>query len=902
MIGAARVRWTALCSCAAACAVAGALAAPGAAADSHTGRAARRADAPARSTGSSHGASRPGAGRRSPDEPPLTATAPSETQGGEGAADSSPELDPLVSNGLASPTCAGATGGGQLSPASARNCETSGFVAAGAPTGDYGIDVHIDTGVAGLGGGWLLSAVQQLFVTPVWMALVWAVHALVVMLEWCFAIDLLDSSSVGLGVARALRHAQATFTEPWLATVLAIAAALAAYNGLIRRRVAETLGQALLMLAMMAGGIWVTIDPAGTVGALGSWADQAGLGTLAVSASGSPARGAQTLADSLGTVFSAAIEVPWCYLEFGDVGWCRNSARLDPRLRTAALSIAAGELVFARCTHEVALFERCPAPRSRHAQTLEHSAQLLRAARSNGAIFLALPANGPQRNSIGDSESLLRAICRSEQATACRGAAAAEAEFRTDRGTWPRVAGLLLIVAGVLGMLLLLGFLAMRLLASALLALLLLMLAPAAVLAPALGDAGRAVFRRWAAQLLGAVVSKLLFSFLLGAVLTVLAILNDLEALGWWTQWLLMLAFWWGAFTHRHQVLQFTAGAAGAAGQRQAEGRRTFARRASEAFEMPRKLVGGVKVARRRREQQHANRALGEGQRQAAQASAAVMRVAQGNATQPKSAGDGAHGRGSAHAQAGLTAEHGAHVQAGLSAQDGAEPVDEQAMRTLLADRRCAREIADGEPEGEGRLTAMRAQLAQLAERRDAAVTEGDTRRAVQLAYRAARVAANAERERGGLEAARRTSAVAATDRADGFSTEQLREREQFLQAQSLLLSSAQRSSDGDLARRDYPALAGLAGYGPREYESLHARAKRAARLQIDRELGARAVAARRPEAQGRTPDGANSRGPISHRGRGAGHEGDASSESSVMADMRAVAERRKRQLGRGRP
>ena len=130
--------------------------------------------------------------------------------------------------------------------------------------------MHIDTGVIGLSSGGLLSAVQQLFVTPVWTALVWAVHALVVMLEWCFAIDLLDSSSVGLGVARALRHAQATFTEPWLATVLAVAAVLAAYNGLIRRRVAETLGQALLVLTMMAGGIWVTIDPEGTVGALGA--------------------------------------------------------------------------------------------------------------------------------------------------------------------------------------------------------------------------------------------------------------------------------------------------------------------------------------------------------------------------------------------------------------------------------------------------------------------------------------------------------------------------------------------------------------------------------------------------------------------------------------------------------
>ena len=79
-----------------------------------------------------------------------------------------------------------------------------------------------------------------------------------------------------------LRQVQATFTEPWLAGVLAIGAVLAAYNGLVRRRVAETLGQALLVLAMIAGGSWVMLDPVGTVGALGGWANQAGLGTLAV--------------------------------------------------------------------------------------------------------------------------------------------------------------------------------------------------------------------------------------------------------------------------------------------------------------------------------------------------------------------------------------------------------------------------------------------------------------------------------------------------------------------------------------------------------------------------------------------------------------------------------------------
>ena len=60
----------------------------------------------------------------------------------------------------------------------------------------------------GLSSGGAVSVVQDLFVTPLWMALVWAVHALVVMLEWCFTIDLLDSAAAA-GVGGGLRQMQA---------------------------------------------------------------------------------------------------------------------------------------------------------------------------------------------------------------------------------------------------------------------------------------------------------------------------------------------------------------------------------------------------------------------------------------------------------------------------------------------------------------------------------------------------------------------------------------------------------------------------------------------------------------------------------------------------------------------
>ncbi|HEX5310107.1 MAG TPA: hypothetical protein VFW38_13645 [Solirubrobacteraceae bacterium] len=490
---------------------------------------------------------------RAPSGPPLVGTgaaAGEETEQTVGI--ESVAGDQLVENGLSSPLCKGAVAA-SLSSASRSDCASSGFVGAAAPSNNYALDVHIDTGAFGLSKGGLLSVVQDIFIAPAWGALEWLAHALVVMLEWCYTLELLGGAGTST-VAHALLQARAGFTEPWLALVLALASLLALYHGLVQRRVADTLGGALTMLAMMAGGLWVIADPGGTVGAVGGWANQASLGTLAASASGSPGGGAATLADGMRALYTAAIETPWCYLEFGNVRWCSDPSRLDPRLRAVALALAAGG------KQDVAV----PA----------QAAELARVASTNGALFLAFPANGPQRNSINQRSSLLRAICRSQEATKCTGSAAPEAEFRTDGGTFPRLLGLLAIAVGVLGMALLFGLLALHLLAAAFVGLFLLLLAPLAVLAPAFGDGGRALFTAWLTRLLAAFSSKLLFSFVLGASLTMQRALAALDTLGWWTQWLLTCGFWWTLFVKRHELAAMARSAGRQGGSSRSAGQR----------------------------------------------------------------------------------------------------------------------------------------------------------------------------------------------------------------------------------------------------------------------------------------------------------------------------------------
>jgi hypothetical protein len=637
-----------------------------------------------------------GATGRAPTGPPLSPVAP-QADGESTAGIPSGAGDPLVENGLSSPLCKGSTAPG-LSSAAHSNCQTSDFVGAPAPTGNYALDVNIDVGPFGLSKGGLLSVIQDVFVTPLWNALVWIAHALIVMLEWCYTLELVGGSTMS-GIAESLRQAQASFTEPWLPLALAAASTLATYNGLVRRRVAETLGQALVTIAMMAIGLWVIADPLGTVGAVGQWANQASLGTLGAVAEGTPANAPRTLADGMRSLFAGAIEMPWCYLEFGNVRWCSEPTLLDQSLRSAALRLVAtqGQQLACRSTLQRSA---CSSTGSAAAHAVEQADELLREADTNGRLFLAFPANRPERNSVKEGRSLLHVLCQADDDTKCTGPTAAQAEFRSDSGTFPRMIGVALIAIGVLGMAMLFGLIALHLLAAALMSLFMLLLAPVAVLAPALGDGGRAVFGGWLARLLGAVTSKLIFSFLLGALLTMQRMLMSLQPLGWWTQWLLVSAFWWAVFVKRRQAqtLLRSWGRQPAAGERRPIGRRI------------------------------------EGALQAQRVVRRPVQWARSKILSPVSATEQLSRRGEGPGDAESPRTGGGH-DGEREARGGPGVILPGALRRR---RSSARSLAA--PVQSARGLALRAQLARVRDARAAALAIGDRRHAVRLAVREGRI------------------------------------------------------------------------------------------------------------------------------------------------------------------
>jgi hypothetical protein len=750
--------------------------------------------------------------------------------------------DPLVGNGLGGALCRNAQLASGLSAAAQRNCQTAGTAAASAPVGHYGFDVHIDTGTLGVSSRTLLVAVQTLLLTPLWTLLLWLTNATLSLLEWAFAIDLLDPATMG-SAARTLAAMRATVTEPWLVALLALAAIALLYHAIVRRRIADSVGEVAAMTAMILAGLWIITNPAGTVGEVNRALNQTGLSAVAAVSAGDPGPGRAAFGDGLRTIFATAIQGPWCYLEFGDVDWCRNPERLDPQLAQTGQRLRTELLKDARCD------PLPPALCSGAADEPSRDARLLAEARSNGELFLALPTNSGHRNAINGKDSLYRTLCGNDDDNHCHGATAQAAQWRTESGTWPRAGGLMLIAVGSVGMLALLLFIALRLLGAAILTVVYLLLAPLAVLAPTIGESGRAAFRGWATRLLGALVAKLIYALFLGVVLLTLSILDGLDSLGWWTQWLLIAAFWWIVFVQRHEVLAYARlghAETGARGLR---------------------LAGGVLAARQ------LTRTLGE------TTSPARRLVGRAGHTTVHAVG-ATHQRLAEGRTANADRRHDEELGRARAADRG------QAERLLTGQQRVAAIRVSHAPSLEADLGVLDARRPRIASAIAGAHSSGNRQHALRLLNRDTRLRRGAEQRRDQLgrshdAIARAADARRATGRA--FSEQDLEQAGLLLDREALKRRGVVPGPRADAdAYRAYDRLAPLADLSSDAYRALSPGEQRRARLTIDRELEARRTRIAARPAASTEPD-------------------DWSTQARTSAARRApetALERRRRQLG----
>lgn len=429
----------------------------------------------------------------------------------EGGSDRNERLgrDPFGAMGGGSPFCRRR----DLADAERRNCRGSGAVSHPVRIDHYGFDIHIDTGVDNVTGNF--SKGLQDIAQMLWMVLLYLVKGTTLGLEWAFSLDLLGETMGGARRALDRMHRQVV-GDGWLLAAISAAGLWGIYRGLVQRRTNEAFTGLAATVLLMVAGLVVVSDPVGTVGRASDLANQAALGIVSGATTGSAQRPARGFGEAMRGVFDQAVLRPWCALQFSDVQFCLSR----PRDAIEGHDVPDDPAV-------MAAYARAP---------------------TVADLFLAFEPNGEgdvdQRDQLYESwkdneGDRLQSVVR----------------IQKQPSTGPRLALLAVIAIGQLGMVFLLGWLAMRLLGYGGLALVLLLVAPVMLLAPALGDSGRAAFVAWVKRLAGALVAKAVYAVLLAVVLVATGAMAEIDSLGWIAVWLLQAVVWWTLFLRRDEII-----------------------------------------------------------------------------------------------------------------------------------------------------------------------------------------------------------------------------------------------------------------------------------------------------------------------------------------------------------
>ncbi len=445
--------------------------------------------------------------------------------------------DPFAALGARSPFCDRAVGGHAL-----RNCRVSGSIAHRYPLLDYGLDNQVAMSVTGVQNN-LLGALQD-FAAFVWLALVFVMKGVLLLLEWAFSLDLLNQAMSAVRAGLDGLH-RGVLGAPWFLAAICIAGCWGIWRGLVQRRTIQTLSGLASTVVLMLAALVVISDPAGTVGQASQLADNGSLSVVAGTVGGSVSTPAPSFANALEGVFDSAVVRPWAALEFGDVGWALSPARPGSPLTNADiwLSFPAG---------------------SRERQDLY---KLQKGESLGGTPFfrigqLALTAiNGGLAATLG----LAPGVRELQQPDTARLSDALRAYVHKDpskvtlqeaSGTFPRLALLALVAIGLIGAILLFLYVGVRLLLASVMSLLLVLIAPVMLLVPAFGDSGRATTMAWGRRLAGALAAKLVYSLLLAVLLVASAAIEALQ-IGWFGTWLVLIAFWWGVLIKRRELVGY---------------------------------------------------------------------------------------------------------------------------------------------------------------------------------------------------------------------------------------------------------------------------------------------------------------------------------------------------------
>ncbi|MBS1882383.1 MAG: hypothetical protein JSS97_05440, partial [Actinobacteria bacterium] len=382
------------------------------------------------------------------------------------------------------------------------------------PLDNYGLDEQVQWGVSHLGN--TFDRITQWVIQGIWQLMLYVFNGIMVMLRWAFSLDLLQKSMSKL--TDALQTMRENIDTPWGLAAVAAMALWGIWNGLVRNKSIDTLRGLTASLLCMAALLVVIGNPVETLGQFTSAANGASTEMLSSITGGSVSHPQQAVGSTEESLFDTVILRPWCALQFADIEYCLSQPKgLNQSVADTWLQAP---------------------PDSEWRTSLWN---ITKSSSEEEARDESYGIDAPGKNTnLGDMYHL----AGNPQKVA----------LISGDSTFSRLGLLLLIVVGLVGAICLFCYLSVRLLMAALFVLILVMFAPAMFLVAALGDTGRATVFAWLKRVCGAVLTKVVFALFLAVIIAAGNLVAELN-LGFFPEWIVFIALWWGVLLKRKDLL-----------------------------------------------------------------------------------------------------------------------------------------------------------------------------------------------------------------------------------------------------------------------------------------------------------------------------------------------------------
>jgi hypothetical protein len=455
--------------------------------------------------------------------------------------------------------------GGQVSPSVDRY-----------PLGNYVLDSHFSAVKASLTGGVDASGIPSMIAfflaNLLWQITAFLANAVIELFALAFSVDLLNGSpnTAGAGalapVGDAIHNLYAnTLGQPWMELAVLLAGCWAMWRALVQRRYAETVSALSMSLVFCLLAMAVVAKPDATIGQASHWTNEISSAFLSVTAHGQVTDGPSARRAASDQLFDLLVFRPWVALQFGGTEHCiqrgTGSQQHDPQsvavrpLATDPDADAKARDQLHRDGHLTTATKECVD------NTVRYPDHFLRYAPGSDdrdaeydAINNADPTKLPDSDPTKNTNTYRPAVVDKPVTDAME-----------KGGQYQRLLLALVILAGEVGALLLLGSLCVSVLLAQMVVLLLAAFAPVALVAAIIPGRGHELFKTWAAQLATYLVRKAAYSLVLAVLLAVIAALQDATTnLGWLLSFILQSMLMWMVFLHRHKLAgQLTAAVTG---------------------------------------------------------------------------------------------------------------------------------------------------------------------------------------------------------------------------------------------------------------------------------------------------------------------------------------------------